>query len=411
LWVAAQESESVFSMDAQLRTRGEYRNGALFPRVEGALPATFINDRARLSMNYKSSMLELKVSGQHVGVWGQDPQIDPNGRFMLNESWGKLKSNGGLFAQIGRQILSYDDDRILGSLDWNVSGRSHDALKLGYEGKSDVLHLILAFNRNNEGRIGGSFYNTNNAQPYKTMHTLWYHHGSAAQPFGISLLAMNLGWQLGTATDPSTTHMQTLGTYLTYKSGAWDINGSLYYQTGKNASETKVSAFLLSAFLKYAVNKQFALGAGSDYLSGDDSESAKFEAFNPLYGTHHKFYGTMDYFYANPFNPGLNPGLWDNQLAAFFKTSKTTDLSVNYHYFLINQDIRLNNEEYKKGLGSEFDLQLTWSVMPNVKLLAGYSFYLGTQTMDIVKGGAHKSWQDWGWVSVNITPQLFSSKK
>ena len=32
----------------------------------------------------------------------------------------------------------------------------------------------------------------------------------------------------------------------------------------------------------------------------------------------------------------------------------------------------------------------------------------GTKTMDIVKGGYHKSWQDWAWVQLNINPRIFA---
>ena len=63
---------------------------------------------------------------------GAGPQIDTNGRFIMNEAWAKLNFGAGFFAQLGRQTLSYDDERILGGLDWNVAGRYHDALKLGY---------------------------------------------------------------------------------------------------------------------------------------------------------------------------------------------------------------------------------------------------------------------------------------
>ena len=107
------EKENEFSMSMQIRPRAEYRNGALFPRLEGQEAASFINNRARLSMDYKRSDLEIKMSAQHVGVWGQDPQIDKNGRFILNEAWAKLDFGKGFFAQLGRQTLSYDDERIL----------------------------------------------------------------------------------------------------------------------------------------------------------------------------------------------------------------------------------------------------------------------------------------------------------
>ena len=162
------EKENEFTMSMQIRPRAEYRNGALTPRDEGVAPTSFINNRARLSMDYKRSDLELKMSAQHVGVWGQDPQIEKNGRFMLNEAWAKLNFGEGFFAQLGRQSLIYDDERILGGLDWNVAGRYHDALKLGYANKNNEVHLILAFNQNNDNRTsGGTYYDSSTGQPYK----------------------------------------------------------------------------------------------------------------------------------------------------------------------------------------------------------------------------------------------------
>lgn len=87
------EKENEFSMSMQIRPRAEYRNGAWFPRNEGVKAASSINNRARLSIDYKRSDLEIKMSAQHVGVWGQDPQIDKNGRFVLNEAWANLISD------------------------------------------------------------------------------------------------------------------------------------------------------------------------------------------------------------------------------------------------------------------------------------------------------------------------------
>jgi hypothetical protein len=119
----------------------------------------------------------------------------------------------------------------------------------------------------------------------------------------------------------------------------------------------------------------------------------------------------MDYFYASSFAGGLNPGLWDTYLNVGFKASKKVDLSLNYHYFATTtQVVNPANEKLDKYLGSEVDFQLGWTIMKDVKLLAGYSFMLGSKSMDVVKGGNHKSWQDWGWVSLNISPNIFSSK-
>lgn len=64
---------------------------------------------------------------------------------------------------------------------------------------NNQLHLILAFNQNDETKIGGTYYVQAGAQPYKNMQTLWYHYKSDYTPFDASLLFMNLGLETGDA--------------------------------------------------------------------------------------------------------------------------------------------------------------------------------------------------------------------
>lgn len=411
LWAQqTEQKQNEFSMTAQIRPRAEYRNGALMPREEGVSPAYFINNRARLSMEYKREGLSLKISGQHVGVWGQDPQVDKKGegRMMMNEAWAKLSSARGFFAQLGRQTLSYDDERILGALDWNIAGRYHDALKLGYESLRHQLHLVLAFNQNDETINGGSYY-APGGQPYKNMETLWYHYKSKQQAFNASVLFLNLGFETGSKEKAETEYLQTMGTYLTYQPGRLHLSGAFYYQTGKNKKKESVSAYMWNVRAQYHFNERLSVLVASDYLSGTEAGDKKFKAFDPLYGTHHKFYGGMDYFYASEFVNGA-PGLWDNQAGITFKPGKTVALNLNYHYFSTTADMKTMDASYKKKLGSEVDFQLDVTVMKDVKLSAGYAFMKGTKNMDLVKGGNHESWQDWGWISLNINPKILALK-
>ena len=152
------QDENEINVDAQVRARAEYRNGYQQLRPEGAQPASFINERARLGIGYeRGDGLSAKLSVQQVGVWGQYAQIQRSGEIMMNEAWGQLRFGENFFAKLGRQILSYDDERLFGDLDWNVAGRSHDALKLGYENDRHKLHLILGFNQNGERLLGTKY--------------------------------------------------------------------------------------------------------------------------------------------------------------------------------------------------------------------------------------------------------------
>ena len=183
----------------QFMTRGETRYGGLPSADEGSesddggtiASSNFIMSRVRLPINYKRDWLEARVTPQHNGVWGQAGK----GAFNIHEAWTKLTAHNGLFAQIGRIALNYDDERIIGSDDWAMASLSHDVLRLGYEGHGHKAHAILAFNQNAEVMTrGGSFY-SGGAQPYKTMQTLWYHYDVPRFPLGASLLFMNIGMQ------------------------------------------------------------------------------------------------------------------------------------------------------------------------------------------------------------------------
>ena len=201
-------------------------------------------------------------------------------------------------------------------------------------------------------------------------------------------------------------YMQTFGTNLSYLYNNWKFNASGYYQSGKTKSRRTISAFLANAEIEYKITPVWGVHAGFDYLSGCNTATGKDKAFNPLYGTHHKFYGAMDYFYASVFKDNLTPGLTDSRIGLLFKPLKAINMSLHYHYF--TTAVKLN--DLKKGLGSEIDYQINVWVMKDVSLSAGYSFMRGTKTMDVVKGGSHKRWQDWAWISLNINPQIFKTK-
>jgi len=412
LAVTAQEKENEFYVDVQLRGRAEYRNGVLSPRNEGVLPSFFINERARLGLGYNWKWLSLKLSGQHVGVWGQDAQINKSGNFILNEAWAKMELGKGFYTQLGRQALVYDDERILGGLDWNVAGRYHDVAKVGFKSQNKMhqVDLLLAFNQSEEKKIGGTYYD--GGQPYKTMQTLWYHlqtQGSAN--VGMSLLFMNLGYEAGSEGKSETINRQTMGTYLTFRPGKFAIDGTFYYQTGKQTKLIDISAFMAAVKASAQFTGKVSANIGYDYLSGQNWDSEKYTCFDPLYGTHHKFYGSMDYF-----SSASIYGLQDGYVGIGVSPVKPLNLQLTGHCFgtaakLADIDIEgFNGEKKSRYLGTELDFQVTWKINGFVTLMGGYSTMFGSKYMDIVKGGDHNQWQDWGWIQLNINPRIFSTK-
>jgi hypothetical protein len=228
---------------------------------------------------------------------------------------------------------------------------------------------------------------------------------------------MNLGMEAGNPDKTDVKNLQTFGTNISYQQAGFQFYGTFYMQTGKTIANKSIAAFMGAINASYSINPAWKVMVASDYLSGDRYEN-KYKAFNTLFGTNHKFYGTMDYFYASPFLYGLNPGLWDNQLGVSCKTSTKTTLALNYHHFQTTKDLPQkdgagtdrNIEVYKRSLGSELDFQFTWNVMKYVTITGGYSTMFGSNSMEAVKGGDPSKWQDWGWISININPKIFVTK-
>lgn len=399
----AQEKESEFTVKGQLRPRAEYRHGVINPIGDDGRASSFISNRARMSIGYNNGFLSMGVSAQDVSIWGERPQVDTYPKTTgINEAWAKI-SNNGYFAQFGRQMLTYDDDRILGTLDWSQVGRFHDALKLGYENQNNKLHLILAYNQHHQIPNLGTFYA--GGQPYKTMQTAWYQYDTKNN-FNISFLLMNLGFEGGTAEKPDTKNMQTLGTNISYKIDDLSLYGTAYLQTGKSKSNNDVSAYMMAAKASYKFTPAFSAALGIDYLSGQKSDSEKVTNFDPLYGTHHKFYGTMDYFYASAFG---NRGLRDLYASLIFKPADKLTVDLTYHNFASQQDILVNSSA-TKGLGSEIDITLTCPIRPYVVLQGGCSMMFGTDAFFQIKGGSKDKTQGWAFLSLNVNPELFSSR-
>ncbi len=135
---APKAKENRFTVDVNLLTRGELRNGGLSNTENDDQTAAFVIERTLLGMEYERPGLSARVTAQHSGTWGSKE----TNSFNLYEAWARLQSKKGLFVQIGRQNLNYDDQRIFGADNWAMTAMSHDALKIGYEGHGHKIHII-----------------------------------------------------------------------------------------------------------------------------------------------------------------------------------------------------------------------------------------------------------------------------
>ena len=400
---AQEEDKGQLTISGQVRPRFEFRNGFKKPIDAGQEPSAFMEQRARVNMMYKKSDFNVKISVQDVRIWGETGQINKtDGLTSFHEAYGEWTPNKNIALRVGRQELVYDDARILGNLGWAAQGRSHDAAKFVYKDSTWEFHAIGTYNQDGltpepaklQSPTGGVFTtpspgagsvdtDLNFALPNPlSSQILWFK--TAFKGGDISFLALNDFSQI-TNSNGSTGIVSrlTAGTNAMYKTGDVKLNGTFYAQIGKTSGNQRATGVMASLYATYTGSKKVIPTIGVDYLSGDDTSTVDVsEQFNPLYGTHHKFYGFMDYFYVG--NGHGNRGLIDVYAKSVFKLGKPGKLVAHVHGFLsaaenynrfdFAKDGSKNSEKY---LGTEVDLVY---VKPISK---GATFKLGTSVSSI----------------------------
>ncbi|MBU2952043.1 alginate export family protein [Tamlana agarivorans] len=414
LFACIQFAQAQFSIDGQLRPRTEYRNGfgSLIP--EASEPGYGISTRVRLNAGYESDSYKAYISFQDVFVWGENRQIlpyDQNNSFAVFEAWAEIKLGSGWNTKLGRQVLSYDDQRILGGLDWAQQGRNHDAGLITYKKNDFALDVALAFNQDYSNPTGfvsqGNEYNTSGFFSYKTMYMA--HLSDKWGAFSGSLLLMNNGFQNDAAGLNDVANLQTMGVHLKYGKGAFSLAANLYLQTGEAIYGTSYKdvkgGYLSSLDFGFKASDKITLGLGGEIISGNgEADVANTSAFFPLYGTNHKFNGFMDYFYVG--NHANSIGLVDIHVSANFKFNDSTSLLVKALNFSGQQELPSGD----KALGTELDLVFA-KQFKGYALKVGYSHMFPADGMYELKNVAEvdaDDIQNWAWAMLVFKPKFLN---
>ncbi|MCB0466135.1 MAG: alginate export family protein [Aequorivita sp.] len=408
LFFSISQTYSQFTVDAELRPRFEFRHGykTLFP--DDTDPATFVSQRTRLNFGYNTEKLHFYFSPQDVRVWGDVSQLnvaDENG-FSLHQAWADVLLVSDLYLKIGRQEIIYDDQRFFGNVGWAQQGRSHDAAIIKYEPSFMKLHFGAAFNQDKEA-LTGNVLTTNT---YKSLQYVWLHKDW--EKLSASFLLLNNGLQYIDEIDESkneTRYSQTAGIHLKAKVDKFNFASNLYYQFGKDVADNDLSAYLLSLEANYSAMENLNIGLGGELQSGNDygaPSNGKNKAFNPLYGTNHKFNGFMDYFYVG--NHSNNVGLIDLYGNLKYSFNKKTNINLALHQFLAAAKI---DDKTSKNLGFEFDLVTSHKLSEYVNVQAGYSQFIAQKGIEIVKNNFDGNTNNWVWAMITIDPILFTWQK
>ena len=164
------------------------------------------------------------------------------------------------------------------------------------------------------------------------------------------------------------------------------IQAAYYAQSGKNRDGIKmIDAYHYTISATYQKGK-FSVTPGYDVLSGNDAGTPEDEKFDPLYGTPHRHWGYMDYFYVGTGSPA---GGLKNPYFKFKYTGNTLTAGLDFHLFSIAEDMKKADGTFiDKNLGNELDFTLNYNMNKFTNIELGYSYMNATSSMPFAKGQA-----------------------
>ena len=314
------------------RGRYEVRDGFGIAGVPGSLDfrannADVENDyfleRFRLRMGYTDQWWSASVEGQSslaqndqrwasagpVAKPGDGPEADVAELHQAIVTVGNLKQFP-LLLKVGRQEMSYDDERLIGAFGWNNIGRTFDAAKLRWQNDWFGVDLFVSrpvipqdgvFDVSNDYDYFSGLYATSLKVPKNILD--------------VYFLARNASPQAATAVpspqfpQPSARDIYTVGFGLKSKPGEfgpWDYSLESAYQfgnfldprAGAPANRLDQSSYMVVAGGGYTFSESWSkprLALEYSHGSGDRNPyDNKHETFENLFPTNHKFYGCMD---------------------------------------------------------------------------------------------------------------------
>lgn len=339
--------------------------------------------------------------------------------------------------KIGRQELSYGDERLIGSFDWNNAGRVFDAVKFRWQGSNfwvEVFAGDVVLNNVASGNRDNSF----DDRSYWQDDFYGVYAQTTALSFQVTEGYVLLRDKDDNSFDGPAREIWTIGARVKSKAKfmPWDYYAEIAGQVGEvdgpgqgpaqnvarrfgdNSLKSGIDHTALAAvvgggftFTNCCIKPR--IGLEYNYASGDgnpnDRES---HTFDNLYPTNHKFFGYMDLFaWKNIHNPRATLNLTPH---------KNVGVQLDYHLFWLadSEDFWYRANQAPVGVparrdatgnsgdfvGSEIDLTVNWNVCKYAKVQGGYShFFHGDFVTETEAGNNGNNDADFVYVQTTLS--------
>ncbi|MEG1644101.1 MAG: alginate export family protein [Bacteroidales bacterium] len=415
----------------EYRPRAEVRSGYSQPLSKDLAPDLLMMQRVRLGIDYKyKQLIRTKLTIEDARVFGEADQKGaainnevktPN--TFIYEAWAELILPKGISLRIGRQSISYDDQRLFSVNDWGNTGSAHDLALLLFKYKGFNANLGYAYN-NSQSNPLTSDYNYGTTSFYKNMAYLWLSQKLGEKTgLKITAIAVSTGFQHSKKDEEGkdvyeNKYKFTYGGNVEFnkKDLPFGLYATAYGQSGYTNKGIKIGAYMCALKLNYKIIEPLTLFVGVDYYSGTSmSQSAdETNTYTGLYGSNHRFNGSMDYWTVATLPKGgcINP-----YASLQYKICDKVGLIGSYHYFSLAQNIKSSSS---KNLGHEIDFDISYKFCKIATIKGGWSCYFKSDLTNIVRGvtgveeptkQTETRFAQWAYVSISVTPKFFTYSK
>jgi len=354
------------------------------------------------------------------GVFG----AEGDDSFDLRQAYIELSLNEWSL-RIGRQVLAFGDQRLIGPLEWTNFTRTFDAIRLTYKGSNYTVDAFASsevaidrgsFNQSDlfngtetdRQQVFSGLYFTTEALSFATAdaYVLHLHENRAAGD--TNFFTLGTRWKSKSAATPA--HGDGKHVVAATPASPWDWDAELAFQTGEVGGRD-LTAFASHVGLGYTIPGcpfKSRFGLEYNFATGDGNPTdGDVETFQNLFPMNHIYYGFMDAF------------AWQNihDVAVSWKTKPCTNVTtrVDFHAFWLADTndswYRANGTTTVRPLnaaargadnfaGTELDVVVTWQARKELAFDIGYSrFFAGDYLGDT---GAQDD-ANFGYVQATIT--------
>lgn len=349
--------------------------------------------RARLNLKYSGKPLTFFLQMQDTSQWkaversafNRPAPTETGSHAFMNQGYVEWKEKP-FSLKLGRQLLIFGEERLIGSFQWNNIGRTYDVARFTYEGKKSSLDLfggkvapnpLTRITKESKAFVGG-IHGT--WAPTKTLAIQGYLFlkNDPFKDVDLQTYGFRLAEQKLSESFPLDYMLEAAFQRGTVKSGATLLPLRAHAAIGR-------VGYTFPGALSPRIGLSYAFASGDE-----DPGDGEIQTFDNLYPTNHPLYGYIDYM------------AWKNmknlEISLSLKPHKEVWASLDYHLFSLGEPrdawylasgasfMRDVTGKAGTDVGKELDLTVKLFPREKLQLQAGYSLFFPGEFVRNVKG-------------------------